>query len=77
MIEWEFQNIIKLKKDERKTSKLLLNDFFFDMFFKQIEISSDFNWLSFLIEIITEAFDSSWDFSSILKYSQYVCNLFT
>ncbi len=34
MIEWKFWNIIELKKDERKTSKLLLNDFLFDMFFE-------------------------------------------
>ncbi len=45
MIEWKFQNIIELKKEERKTSESLLNDFLFNMFFKQIEISSDFNWL--------------------------------
>ncbi len=77
MIEWKFQNIIKLKKDERKTSKSSLNDFLFDVFFKQIEISSDFNWLSFSTETVTEAFDSSWDFSSIFKCSWYVHNLFT
>ncbi len=34
MIEWKFQNIVKLKKDERKTNKLLLNDFLFDVSFK-------------------------------------------
>ncbi len=77
MIKWEFQNIIELEKDEKKTNKSLLNDFLFDVSFKQIEISSNFNWLSFLIETITEAFDNSWDFSSILKCFQYICNLFT
>ncbi len=77
MIEWKFQNIIELKKNERKTSELLLNDLLFDMFFEQIEISSDFNWLSFSTETVTEAFDSSWDFSSIFKCSWYVHNLFT
>ncbi len=59
MIEWKFWNIIKLEKDERKTSKLLLNDLLFDMFFKQIEISSDFDWLNFSTEIITKAFNNS------------------
>jgi len=43
MIEREFQNIVELEKDERKISKLLLNDFFFDVSFKQIKISSDFD----------------------------------
>ena len=69
MIEWEFQNIVELKKDERKTSESLLNDLLFDMFFEQIEISSDFNWLSFSTETVTEVLNSSWDFSLILKCS--------
>jgi len=43
MIEREFQNIVELKKDERKTSESLLNDFLFDVSFEQIEISSDFD----------------------------------
>jgi len=43
MIEREFQNIIKLKKNERKTSESLLNDLLFDVFFEQIELSSDFD----------------------------------
>ena len=43
MIKQKFQNIIKLEKNERKTSESLLNDFLFDVFFKQIEISSDFD----------------------------------
>ncbi len=77
MIERKFQNIVKLKKDERKTSKSLLNNLLFDMFFKQIEISSNFDWLSFSTKTVIEASDSSWDFSLILKCSQYVCNLFT
>ncbi len=77
MIEQEFWNIVELKKNERKTSESLLNDLLFDVFFKQIEISSDFDWLSFSTETVAEASDSSWDFSSILKCSRYVCNLFT
>jgi len=77
MIEWEFQNIIKLEKDKRKTSESSLNDLFFDVFFKQIEILSDFDWLSFSTETVTEASDSSWDFSSIFKCFWYVYNLFT
>ena len=59
MIEQEFWNIIKLKKDERKTSESSLDDLLFDVSFKQIEISSNFDWLSFLTETITEASDSS------------------
>ncbi len=77
MIEWKFQNIIKLKKNEKKTSESSLNNLLFDVFFKQIEISSDFDWLSFSTETVTEAFNSSWDFSLIFKCSQYVHNLFT
>ncbi len=76
MIKWKFWNIIELEKDERKTSESSLNDLLFNVFFKQIEISSDFNWLSFSTETVTEASDSSWDFSSIFKCSQYVHNLF-
>ena len=77
MIKQKFQNIIKLEKNKRKTSKSSLNDLFFDVFFKQIELLSDFDWLSFSTETVAEAFDSSWDFSSILKCSRYVYNLFT
>ncbi len=77
MIEREFQNIIKLKKDERKTSELSLNNLFFDVSFNQIKISSDFDWLNFSTETVTEASDSSWDFSSIFKCSWYDHNLFT
>ncbi len=65
------------KKEETRINESSLNDFFFDMFFEQIEISSDFDWLSFLTETITEAFNSSWDFFLILKCSWYVHNLFT
>jgi len=77
MIERKFQNIIKLKKDERKTSEFSLNDFLFDVSFKQIEISSDFDWLNFSTETVTEAFNSSWDFFLILKCSWYIHNFFT
>ncbi len=59
MIEREFWNIVKLKKDERKTSESSLNDLLFDVSFKQIKISSDFDWLSFSTETITEVSDSS------------------
>ena len=77
MIERKFQNIVELEKNERKTSKSLLNDLLFDVFFEQIELLSNFDWLSFSTETVTEASDSSWDFSSILKCLQYVHNLFT
>ncbi len=77
MIEWKFQNIIKLEKKKTRINELLLNDFLFDVFFEQIKISSDFDWLNFSTKTVTEAFDSSWDFSLIFKCSQYVCNLFT
>ncbi len=77
MIERKFWNIVELKKNERKISELLLNNLLFDMFFEQIELSSDFDWLSFSTETVTEAFDSSWDFSLIFKCSRYVHNLFT
>ena len=77
MIEREFRNIVELEKDERKTSESSLNDLLFDASFEQIEISSNFDWLSFSTETVAEASDSSWDFSSILKCSRYVRNLFT
>ncbi len=77
MIERKFRNIVELEKNERKTSESSLNDLLFDVFFKQIEISSDFDWLSFSTETVAEASDSFWDFSSILKCSRYVRNLFT
>ncbi len=77
MIERKFRNIVELEKNERKTSELSLNDLLFDVFFEQVEISPDFDWLSFSTETVAEASDSSWDFSSILKCSWYVRNLFT
>jgi len=43
MIERKFQNIVELEKNERKTSESSLNNLLFDVFFKQIEISSDFD----------------------------------
>jgi len=43
MIEREFQNIVELEKNERKTSESSLNDLLFDVFFKQVEISPDFD----------------------------------
>ena len=43
MIEREFRNIAELEKNERKFSESTLNDFFFDVFFKRIEIFSDFD----------------------------------
>jgi len=43
IIEQEFQNIIKLEKNERKISELSLNDLLFDVFFEQIKLSSDFD----------------------------------
>ena len=72
-----FKTSSSLREDERKTSESSLNDLLFDVSFKQIEISSDFDWLSFSTETVTEVSDSSWDFSSILKCSWYVHNLFT
>jgi len=77
MIKWKFWNIIELEKEETKISESSLNNLLFDVFFKQIEISSNFDWLSFLTETITEASDSSWDFFLIFKCSWYVHNLFT
>jgi len=43
MIEWKFWNIIKLEKEETRISESSLNNLFFDVSFKQIEISSNFN----------------------------------
>jgi len=43
MIKQEFQNIIKLKKEETRISESSLNDLLFDVSFKQIKILSDFN----------------------------------
>ena len=68
MIEQKFQNIIKLKKDERKTSESSLNDLFFDVSFKQIKILSDFDWLSFSTETVAEASDSVVRWSLIFQW---------
>ncbi len=76
MIEWKFQNIIKLEKEKTRTSDSSLNNFLFDVFFKQIEISSDFDWLSFSTETVAETSDSFWDSFLILKCSRYVHNFF-
>ncbi len=43
MIERKFRNIVELEKNERKTSESSLNDLLFDVFFEQVEISSDFD----------------------------------
>jgi len=43
MIEREFQNIVKLEKEKTRASDLSLNNLLFDVSFKQIEISSDFD----------------------------------
>ena len=77
IINRKFRNIAKLKKDERESSEFTLNNLLFDVFFKRFEIFSDFDWLNFSVETVAEASDSSWDFSLILKCSQYVRNLFT
>ena len=77
MIEREFRNIVELEKNERKASESSLNDLLFDVFFEQVEISPDFDWLSFSTETVAEASDSSWDFPSIFKCPRYVRNLFT
>ncbi len=59
MVEREFRNIVELEKNERKASESSLNDLLFDVFFEQVEISSDFDWLSFSTETVAEASDSS------------------
>ena len=43
MIEREFRNIAELEKNERKFNESTLNDFFFDVFFERIKVSSDFD----------------------------------
>ena len=77
MIENEFRNIAKLEKNEEKSSESTLNDLFFDVFFEQMKIFSELDWLNFFVETVAEAFNSSWNFSLILKCLQYVRNLFT
>ncbi len=73
MMRRKFKNIEELKKNEHhQMIKLFINDLLLNVDFKQLKISSDFDWLSsFFAEIVEEAFDSSWDFSLILKCSQY------
>ena len=43
MIEREFRNIAELEKNEKKFNESTLNDFFFDVFFERIKISSNFD----------------------------------
>ena len=73
MMQRKFKNIEELEKNEcHQTTESSINDLLLNVDFKQLEISSDFDWLSsFFAEIVEEAFDSSWDFSLILKCSQY------
>ena len=79
MMQRKFKNIEELKKNEcHRTTESSINDLLLNVGFKQLEISSDFDWLSsFFAEIVEEASDSSWDFSLIFKCSRYVHNLFT
>ena len=79
MMQRKFKNIEEFEKNERRwTTESSISDLLLNVDFKQLEISSDFDWLSsFFAEIVEEASDSSWDFSLILKCSQYDHNLFT
>ncbi len=79
MMQRKFKNIEELEKNERRhIVESSVSDFLLNVDFKQLEISSDFDWLSsFFAEIIEEASDSSWDFSLIFKCSWYDHNLFT
>ncbi len=79
MMRRKFKNIEELKKNERhQMIESSISNFLLNVDFKQLEISSDFDWLSnFFAEIVEEASDSSWDFSLILKCSRYDHNLFT
>ena len=43
IIDQEFWNIVKLKKDEKKSNESILNDFLFDVSFERFEISSNFD----------------------------------
>ncbi len=55
-----------------------ISDFLLNVDFKQLKISSDFNWLlNFFAETVAETSDNSWDFFLIFKCSWYVHNLFT
>jgi len=79
IMQWKFKNIEELKKNKcHQMIKSFINDLLLNIDFKQLKISSDFNWLlNFFAETITEAFNNSWDFSLILKCFQYVHNFFT
>ena len=79
MMRRKFKNIEELEKNEhRRTIESSINDLLFNVDFEQLEIPSDFDWLSsFFAEIVEEASDSSWDFSLIFKCSRYDHNLFT
>ncbi len=57
----KFKNIEKLTKNEKwQLIKSFIDDLLLNVDFKQLEISSDFNWLlSFFSETVTEAFNSS------------------
>ena len=43
MIERKFRNIAELEKNKRKFNESTLNNFFFNVFFERIKISSDFD----------------------------------
>ncbi len=83
MMHREFQNIKKLKKNERKKMKTLfqtaVNNLLLNMNSEQLITFQNFNiWLNDIFsETVAEVSNSSWDFSLIFKYSQYVHNLFT
>ncbi len=79
MMRRKFKNIEELEKNEHhRMIESSINDLLLNVDFEQLEISSDFDWLSsFFAEIVEEASDSSWDFSLILKCSRYDHNLFT
>jgi len=79
MMRRKFKNIEELEKNERRqTTESSINDLLLNVDFEQLEIPSDFDWLSnFFAEIVEEASDSSWDFSLIFKCSRYDRNLFT
>ncbi len=61
MMQWKFKNIEELKKNECcQMIKSFINDFLLNVDFKQLKISSDFNWLlSFFAETVEEASDNS------------------
>ncbi len=61
MMWQKFKNIEELKKNEcHQMIELFISDLFLNIDFKQLKISSDFNWLlSFFAETITETSDNS------------------